>query len=139
MTQLILDMDGGGVVLPESRKGGYTVQRDCLAAELQMVTGRVVRELRGSVWVISYQYGYLDGGLKDRVIAACEKGQRGPIRCGFLTQESAGALTYADFFVTGFQRPKFMWSRGGWSAGQRTAVPMWADFSLDLREVKPHA
>lgn len=130
MTQLIID----GVVLPESQKGGYTVEKVPLSVDVQMVTGRMVRELRGNVWTITYQYGFFDDEMKNKVIAACEKGRNIPILCGFLPQESAEELTYSNFFVTKFNRPKFMWSKKK-TTGE--VVPLWADFSFELREVAP--
>lgn len=125
MTQLIMD----GVVLPESIKGGYTATRQALSVDVEMVTGRMVRELRGNVWVITYQYGYFDDTMKNAVLEAVEKGKRQAIRCGFLPPTSTEALTYSDFFVTDFTYPKFMWSADG--------KPLWADFSVELREVQP--
>ena len=126
MTQLVID----GISLPESRKGGYRVDSQPLSRDVEMVSGRMVRELRGNVWVISYQYGYFDDETKSRVLAACEKGKNQPVYCGFLPQESSGDLDYSYFFVTNLVRPKFMWSRDG--------KPLWGDFSVELREEKPH-
>lgn len=134
MTQLILDVDGSAVTLPESQKGGYRAWIDALSQEVTMVSGRLVKELRGNVWRVSCQYGFFDDEMKNKVIAACEKGRGLPIRCGFLPPNSAGPLTYSDFFVTSFTYPKFMWSRNADSG----PVPLWADFSLELREVRPH-
>lgn len=128
MTQLILDTTGLNVVLPESIKGGYTAERRPLYDEVTMVTARLVRELLGSVWVVSYQYGYFGDETKNRVISACEKGVREPITCRFLAPDSAGELKSSRFWVT-FKYPKFMWSSDG--------KPLWADFSISLREVKP--
>ena len=132
MVQLILDTEGYNISLPESRKGGYTAALQPLSVDVEMTTGRMVRELRGSVWVVNYQYGYFDDQTKNRVIAACQKGQNQPIRCGFLPQDSVGGLTYSLFFVTNFNYPRFMWSRAG-----EQAIPLWADFYLTLRQVQP--
>lgn len=137
MVQLILDTDGINIALPESQRMGYTVEKVPLSVDVQMVTGRIVRELQGFVWKISYNYGYLNDDEKKKVISACEKGQRAPIRCSFLTQESGGELQNGLFFVTSFSRPKFMWSRFVNENGVSSPVPMWADFSLELREVEP--
>lgn len=135
MIQLILDTEGYNVSLPESKNGGYQAERQALSVEVEMVTGRIVRELRGNVWVVLYQYGYFDDETKNLVLAACEKGRKQPIRCGFLPQESSGALNYADFFVTSFSRPKFLWSSK--ETADHLPVPIWGDFSLELREVRP--
>lgn len=134
--QLILDVSESSIELPESRKGGYTVYREELSQQVQMVSGRLVKEVRGTVWRISYQYGYLDDTTARNVIAVCEKGRKSPIVCSFLPQDSDDMET-SSFFVVGFTRPKFMWSRMVTENGEETAVPMWADFSVELREVKP--
>lgn len=133
MTQLILDTAGSAVILPESRKGGYTAQYTPLSEDVEMITGRLVRELRGNVWVLGYRYGYFTTEMKNRVIAVCERGKRTPITCAFLRPDSDGELSYSQFFVTEFTYPKFYWSRDG----NGTPTPLWGDFSLILREVKP--
>lgn len=137
MTQLILDSNGSAVVLPESQKRGYTAKKMPLSQDVQMITGRVVRELKGNAWVITYQYGFLDTELKNAIIAACEKGKNEPITCGFLPPTSEGELIYSEFWVEDFSYPVFMWSRLKNFDGIEASVPMWADFSLTLREVKP--
>lgn len=138
MTQLILDTGGYSISLPESVKCGYQAYREDLSVEVQMVTGRIVREIRGTVWKVLYQYGYFDSDTKNKVIAACQKGRREPITCGFLAPESSEELTYSQFFVTAFSSPKFMWSALSTDAGgEKQVVPMWADFSVELREVRP--
>ena len=116
--------------MPESVKGGYKVAKEPLSRNVEMISGRMVRELRGNVWHSTYQFGYFAEGLKNEVLAACEKGKREPIVCGFLPQESSGELTYSDFYVISVTRPTFMWSREG--------KPLWGDFVVELREVRPH-
>lgn len=139
MTQLILDTDGYNISLPESQKQGYSAYKDDLGVELTMISKRLVKEIVGSVWRVSYQFGYFDDETKNNVIAACEKGKKQPITCGFLTPDSTGSLSYSRFFVTSFTYPKFMWSRCTiGSDGEETYIPMWANFSLELREVDPH-
>lgn len=130
MTQLILDTTGYKVQLPESQKGGYTADEQPLSRSIEMISGRTVKEVRGNVWVISYQFGYFDDELKNNVLSALKKGEKEPITCGFLPQESSEELSYSEFFVTSYTRPKFMWSNNG--------KPMWGDYRIELREVKPH-
>lgn len=135
MVQLIID----GVEMPESQKGGYKANKVELSVDIQMISGRLVREVRGNVWEISYQYGWFDDAAMNRVLAVCEKGLREPVSVGFLPPGSAGEeLTYSTFLVTELQRPTFYWSRiteeteeGPVSAG------VWGDFSVSLREVSP--
>lgn len=134
MTQLILDVNEHNVQLPETHKQAYYPRTEDLGVEVSMISGRLTKEVRGTVWRISYQYGYFDDEMKNKVIAACEKGRKQPIACAFLPQESKEELTVSNFFVTSFNRPKFMWSR----EGNEVPVPVWGDFSVELREVAPH-
>lgn len=138
MIQMILDVGGYAVAMPESKNGGYTIKEETLSESIQMISGRTVREYRGKVWVASYQYGYFNDSDMQRVIAACEKGMKRSILCSVLTHENADLIT-TNFIVTSFERPKFMWSRIVTESGEEKTVPMWADFSVSLREVKPHA
>ena len=138
MIQIILDVGGDDVSLPESKNGGYTIKEETLSESLHMISGRTVREYRGKVWVASYQYGYFNDADMKRVVAACEKGMKQSITCCVLTHESSELVT-SKFIVTSFERPKFMWSRIVTESGEEKPVPMWADFSVSLREVKPHA
>jgi hypothetical protein len=134
MTQLILDTMGNNIVLPESQKGGYQCYRDDLGDEVEMITGRVVREIRGTVWRVSYQYGYFDESTRIKLMESCEKGRKTPITCSFLHQESTDlTLKSSNFYVESFTRPKFMWSTNE----EGDITPMWADFSIELREVQP--
>lgn len=129
MTQLILDTNGSNIVLPESQNGKYSVELTPMSVEVEMISGRLVKELRGSVWNITYQYGYFNDEMKNAILAVCKKGIRQSIQCAFLQPDSDGALTYSDFFIS-FSYPKFMWGRNG--------QPLWLDFNLSLREVRPH-
>lgn len=138
MIQLILDVSGYAIAMPESQKGGYTIREETLSESIQMISGRTVREYRGKVWVASYQYGYFNDSDMQRVVSACEKGMKQSILCSVLTHENAYLIT-TNFIVTSFERPKFMWSRIVTESGEEKTVPMWADFSVSLREVKPHA
>lgn len=133
MDQLILDTAGYAVAMPESRKGGYTASLTPLSEDVEMISGRLVRELRGNVWTVNYQYGYFSDEMKRLVIAACEKGGREPIVCDFLKPDSGGVLSTSTFWVTKFKYPKFMWGRND----KDGPVPLWGDFSLALREVRP--
>lgn len=134
MTQLILDVGENAIAMPESIKGGYTAYEDVKTVDLEMIPGNMVKEVRGIVWRVSYQYGYFTTEMKNRVLAACKKGRVEPIICAFLPPDGT-ELINSEFFVTDFTPPKFMWSAQDKSGD---TVPMWADFSLELREVEPH-
>ena len=124
MLQLTLD----GMELPEARKGAYRAWREDLGVEVPMVSGRLVKEIRGTVWRVVYQYGYFSDSERRRVIESCRKGRVQPIVCAFLPPDR-DELISKEFFVTSFAEPKFMWSSDG--------APIWGDFAIELREVKP--
>lgn len=135
MLQLIID----GVELPESKRGGYRAEKTELSTDVVMITGRLTREIRGSVWEINYQYGYLTDAQRIAVLQACERGLREPITVGFLPPDATGEeLTYSMFLVTSLKRPTFYWST---VVGNEEDVPVasgiWADFAVTLREVSP--
>lgn len=128
MIQLIIDTAENGITLPEVIRGGYRAWKEDLSVETVMISGRMTKELRGRVWRVKYDRGYLDDTMKDAVISACEKGRETPITCQFLPPNSAELLT-RQFFVTAFQYPTFQWSM--------ESTPLWVNFSMELREVKP--
>lgn len=136
MTQLILDTENAYITLPESVKR-YRAWKEDLGTELVMISGRMVRELRGRVWRVSYQYGWFNDAEKNAVIAACERGRQTPITCFFLPPDG-NELVSGQFFVTTFTYPRFFWSRTVTEDGEEKSVPLWGDFSVELREVKPH-
>lgn len=129
MLQLILDVGSYAIAMPESQKKGYAAWEETLSNDLVMIKGNMVKELRGNVWRISYQYGVFDDTTKANLLAAVKRGQTEPILCSFLPPDGEELIT-ANFFVTEFKYPKFMWSAEG--------KPMWADFGVELREVHPH-
>ena len=133
MTQIVLDIDEYNLALPESVKN-YHAQKVPLSVDVDMISGRRVRELVGMVWSATYQYGYLSDYVKDTLISVCEKGQMQPIRCGILLPKSSDGLYTNDFIVTSFTYPKFFWSRNS----KGNIIPVWGDFNLELREVKPN-
>ena len=134
MTQLILNSREDPVILPEASRERYSAAPVPLSEEVEMISGRLVRELRGTVWQVAYEYNYFKQAMKDRVLAASRKGRREPIWCDFLPPESEGELLSSRFWVMTFQEPKFYWSRGV----NGVSVPYWGGFSLTLREVKPN-
>lgn len=137
MTQLVLDVAGQGLALPESIKDGYQIQEEELTQDLVMIAGNMVKELRGKVWTITYQYGYFNSADKDRFISACVKGAREPIICTFLVPDTNQTLS-SEFFVTNYTRPKFMWSHTVQGESGAAVEPLWGDFTVELREVDPH-
>ena len=138
MTQLILDIGGEALVMPESQKNGYTVHEEPLSQSIDMISGRRVREYRGMVWVVTYQYGYLSDAERIKFLNICRKGTISTIDCNILTPNTDEMVT-STFMVTSYREPKFAWGRIITEDGKEKTVPLWGDYSIELREVKPHA
>ena len=82
--------------------------------------------------------GFFDDDTKNKLLSVCRKGKGQAITCGFLPPNSSGTLLYSNFLVMAFTYPKFMWSQMLPGENGDTARPLWGDFSLELREVRPH-
>ena len=138
MTQLILDIGGESLVMPESQKNGYTVHEEPLVQSIDMISGRRIREYRGMVWCVTYQYGYLSDDDRVKFLNICRKGTTSTIDCNILIPTTDEMVT-STFMVTSYREPKFAWGRIIMEDGQTRTVPLWGDYSIELREVKPHA
>lgn len=138
MTQLILDIGGESLVMPESQKNGYIVHEEPLVQSIDMISGRRIREYRGMVWSVTYQYGYLSDADRIKFLNICRKGTTSTIDCNILIPATDEMVT-STFMVTNYREPKFAWGRIIMEDGQAKTVPLWGDYSIELREVKPHA
>jgi len=130
MIQMILDVGGQALAMPESIKGGYSIQPVNLYEDVSMISGRYTREYRGEAWQASCQYGYFNDADKDRFIAACRAGMRKSILCTVLLPKTNELYTN-QFTVLSYRQPKFMWSTEN--------TPVWGDYFVEIREVNPHA
>ena len=138
MTQLILDVGGESLVMPESQKNGYIVHEEPLVQSIDMISGRRIREYRGMVWTVTYQYGYLSDEDRVKFLKICRKGTTSTIDCNILIPTTDEMVT-SKFMVASYREPKFAWGRIIMEDGQAKTVPLWGDYSIELREVKPHA
>lgn len=124
MTQLIVN---NSIVLPEVRNGNYSPVESDLSVQAEMISGRLVEELRGSVWVVSYASTRLTDPVW-RALKAVLKG-RGSFPVQFLPNDRDEMVT-ATVLCTALTEPSFAWSRDG--------VAYWTGLSFTLREVRPH-
>lgn len=135
MTQIILDVTGSAIYLPESR--GYRAWKEDGGAEVEMISRRLVRELRGNVWRVTYQHGWFNDATRPLVLDCCVRGKKHPIDCAILPPDSNEMIT-SSFFVVDYTSPTFYWSRVVTEDGEEKTVPMWANFAIELREVRAH-
>lgn len=123
MVQLIID----GNYMPEIDKNRYICAPKLLTEQLQMISGRIVQEVRGTVQTISAQYNYIDTTLLRGVMAVLRSGKPFPVT--YLPDDS-DTMKVGEFIVESMTNPTFSFSAGG--------APYWAGLAFTLREVSPH-
>lgn len=125
MTQLILN---NSINLPEVKAGSYSATEVPLTVQVTMASGRVVEELRGHVWQVSYKWsGQVDNAAMLDILAVLRG--RGGFPAAFLP-EGETELVRSTFLCTQQPSPAYDWDRSG--------TPVWSGLSFTLREVAPH-
>ena len=124
MTQLIVN----NVVLPQTSNDRYQCYSSELGETVEMISGRIVKEVRGWARIIEYSYDYLEPDTWRALAAALRSG--GALHVDYLpdTADSTGLQT-GTFVVTSLQNPTFAFSDGGRA--------IWHNISFKLREVEP--
>lgn len=123
MTQLIID----GVALPEVSRDQYSCGEELLTKSVEMISGRMVQECSGKVWVATYAYDYMGNALCRQVLAVLRSGR------SFTAQvlpDTGDSLITITAICTDLTRPTFAFSRDG--------VAMWHNLAFSIREVDPH-
>ena len=126
MIQLILD----GIVMPEVSKNKYKAEEVSLSKQVEMISGRIVLEEQGKVWMISCSYSYLydkDGTVLPAVLNTL-RGSK-PFVATFLP-DNGNELLASTFIATSITSPSISFCSGG--------VPYWTGLAFTLREVRPH-
>ena len=124
MNQLILN---GSIVLPEVSRDQYKCYPAILSQQVEMISGRLVEEVRGKVQMVEYAYDYMGNSLLRQVLAVLRSGKSFP--AAYLPDEG-DSLVNGIFLCTSITQPSMAFSRRG--------VPYWHNFAFTLREVKPH-
>lgn len=124
MTQLIIN----GIELPETSRDKYQCYPSNLSVQLDMISGRRVTEIRGTVQMISYEYDYLPAALWRDLAAALRSGQSVTVQ--YLPDDGNELIT-STFVREKMTEPTFAFSRYG--------LPYWHNIAFTLREVTPHA
>lgn len=124
MTQLILN----GYYLPETSRDKYRCYPAELGDDLDMISGRRVREIRGVVQMIYYSYDYMGNDLCRQVLSVLRGGKSFAV--SYLPDDSDEMKT-GTFLIEDLTPPTFAYSRDG--------VGLWHNLAFTLREVKPHA
>ena len=123
MTQLIVN----GIYLPETSKDKYQCYPGELSVNVEMISGRTVREVRGHVQMITWSYDYMGNDLWRQLAAVLRGNTSVPV--GYLPDDS-DTMVSGTFLVDSITQPTFAFSKGG--------VGLWHNVGFTLREVKPH-
>ena len=123
MTQLIIN----GILLPETSRDKYQCYPGELSVNVEMISGRTVREVRGHVQYIVWSYDYMGNELW-RQLAQVLRGNTS-ITVAYLPDDG-DELVSGEFLVESITQPTFAFSRGG--------VGLWHNVGFTLREVRPH-
>lgn len=124
MTQLVIE----GVALPEAPGDKYKCYPKQLGAQKEMISGRMVTEIRGIVQVVEWSYDCLPQDTYAALLAALRSGTS--VSVAYLPDDGS-AMISSDFVVTSWPTPSFAFSKKGEAC--------WHNVSFALREVKPHA
>lgn len=125
MTQLIID---NSITLPETTRNKYRCYPQLLTQSIEMISGRMVQEIRGTVQIIEWEYDYLGNDMMRQLNAVLRSGRSFPV--AYLPDEGDN-LIVANFLTTDFPAPEFAFSRNG--------TPYWHNVVFKLREVSSHA
>ena len=124
MTQLVIN----GTTMPYVKAGGYSCRSEVLSEAVTMISGRMVEELRGQVYVIDYAVESMTMATYQALVTALRSG--GGITVQFLPDD-ATELQTGTFLCTARPAPTFFMDHNG--------TPVWKDIAFSLREVNPHA
>lgn len=121
--QLIIN----GLVLPVTSRDKYSCYEEDLGSQLEMVSGRMVTELRGKVQRITWSYDYLPDEIVRPLLATLRSGGSFPVQ---YLPDTADQLGSGQFLKTALTNPTFAFGRGG--------KAYWHNIAFSLREVSPH-
>lgn len=118
----------GDIYLPYTSRDRYSCPEEPLVTQVQMISGRMVQEVRGGkIYRPSYEYDYLPDSIYRPLKAILVSGQA--FEAAVLPDDQ-DELVVGTYIVENFTQPTFAFSRGG--------KPYWHGISFTLREVSPH-
>lgn len=123
MTQLIIN----GILLPETSRDKYQCYPGELSVNVEMISGRMVREVRGHVQYIVWSYDYMGNALWRQLAQVMRRNTSFTVA---YLPDDGDELVSGEFLVESITQPTFAFSRGG--------VGLWHNVGFTLREVRPH-
>ena len=131
ITQLqIIPISGTPIVMPEVKNGAFSCYPDMLRQNIEMISGRIVTEIRGTVYRVTADYSdyYFTNDFWVPLSAILRSGAS--FSCEVLPDDAAATVT-TTMMVESITPPSFQFGRNG--------TPYWTGLKFNLREVSPHA
>lgn len=122
VVQLILN----GTYLPQTSNDKYSCRPERLGEQIEMISGRMVTEVRGTVQTITYSYDKMPNATYIALLSALRGGSMTVV---YLPDDS-DTMVSGTFVCTSFPTPVFAFSADG--------KAVWHSVSFTLREVAPH-
>ncbi|MBU5627703.1 hypothetical protein KQI82_12365 [Oscillibacter sp. MSJ-2] len=123
MTQLIC----GGVRLPQTSHDNYKCYPSQLGKQIEMISGRIVTEVRGTVQIIEYSYDKMPDEIYTALLAVLRSKQAFPV---VYLPDDSDVMMSSQFICTAFPTPTFAFDVSG--------KAVWHNTAFTLREVAPH-
>jgi hypothetical protein len=123
LTQIILN----GTYLPQTSNDKYSSRPEQLGERIEMISGRMVTEIRGVVQVIHYSYDKMPDATYRALLTALRS--QAAMTVTYLPDDSDTMAT-GKFICTEFPTPTFAFAKNG--------KAVWHNVAFTLREVKPH-
>lgn len=125
----MLQLRINGIDYPEAvgSEGSYRAYNSKLKQNVEMISGRLVEEVRGEVAIIEYSYLWFDDDLLRACLAAYRSQES--VSVVYLDSESS-ELKSSRFIFTAFSSPSYLMEVDG--------KAYWTNISFTLREVSPH-
>jgi len=123
MTQLIIN----NLYLPQTSNDNYSCYPETLGTQIEMISGRIVEEIRGTVQTINYSYDCMDATTYTTLLGHLRSKEA--LNVVYLPDDS-NTMKSSKFICTAKPAPTFAFDKDG------TAV--WHNVSFTLREVRPN-
>lgn len=95
--------------------------------QVEMISGRIVNEMRGNVQKIHYEYDYLPDALWRSLATVLRSGSSFPV---FYLPDNSDTMVSSTFLTEDLANPVFAFGRNN--------KAYWHNISFTLREVRPH-
>jgi hypothetical protein len=122
MTQLIIN----SAVLPQTSHDKYKCYPQDLTEQIEMVSGRCVQEVRGTVQIVEWSYDKMTDEAYKAILSALRGGEASVT---YLPDDSDTMRT-SKFICTEYPAPTFAFSHDG--------KAVWHNVAFKLREARPH-